>query len=181
MHEPSSPATHVAASGSRGNEAVTRRSWLLDAAFALLVIAAVLAIACLHYEGQTLARGPDQADIQLSFFYDASRAIREEGLWAAMYTPGLQAGIPNWSNPHGHPLYPLFFNWLGSDATVFDTLDRLNWIIYLHLAILGGGAFQLARMLGVRLLPAIGVGLVLPWFPAIRSAAAWPEIIAGLS
>ena len=181
MRKPSFPATNVAASGSRGNEAVTRHAWLLDAAFALLVIAAVLAIACLHYQGQTLARGPDQADIQLSFFYDASRAIREEGLWAAMYTPGLQAGIPNWSNPHGHPLYPLFFNWLGSDATVFDTLDRLNWIIYLHLAILGGGAFQLARMLGVRLLPAIGVGLVLPWFPAIRSAAAWPEIIAGLS
>ena len=181
MRKPPLPAKNVVATGSLANDPVTRHAWLLNAAFALFVIAAVLAIACLHYQGQTLARGPDQADIQLSFFYDASRAIREEGLWAAMYTPGLQAGIPNWSNPHWHPLYPLYFNWLGSDTNVFDTLDRLNWIIYLHLAILGGGAFQLARALGVRLLPAIGVGLLLPWFPAVRSAAAWPQIIAGLS
>lgn len=174
-------ATNSAASGLPAHDAASRGPWWLHAACILFVVAAVLAIACLHYRGQTLARGPDQADILLSIFHDASRAIGEEGLWAAMYTPGLQAGIPNWSNPHQHLLYPLYFNWLGSDTSVFDTLDRLNWIIYLHLAILGAGAFQLARSLGVRLLPAIAVGLVLPWFPAIRSAAAWPQIIAGLS
>jgi hypothetical protein len=181
MRKPAIFATNDAASGLPARDAASRGPWWLHTACTLFVIAAVLAIACLHYRGQTLARGPDQADILLSIFYDASRAIREEGLWAAMYTPGLQAGISNWSNPHQHLLYPLYFNWLGSDASVFDTLDRLNWIIYLHLAILGAGAFQLARSLGVRLLPAIAVGLVLPWFPAMRSAAAWPQIIAGLS
>ena len=181
MRKPAIFATNDAASGLPAHDAASRGPWWLHAACTLFVIAAVLAIACLHYRGQTLARGPDQADILLSVFHDASRAIREEGLWAAMYTPGLQAGIANWSNPHQHPLYPLYFNWLGSDMSVFDTLDRLNWIIYLHLAILGAGAFQLARSLGVRLLPAIAVGLVLPWFPAIRSAAAWPQIVAGLS
>jgi hypothetical protein len=181
MRKPAFSATNGAASGLPAHDAASRTPWWLHTACTLFVVAAVLAIACLHYRGQTLARGPDQADILLSIFYDASRAIREEGLWAAMYTPGLQAGIPNWSNPHQHLLYPLYFNWLGSDTNVFDTLDRLNWIIYLHLAILGGGAFQLARSLGVRLLPAIAVGMVLPWFPAIRSAAAWPQIIAGLS
>jgi hypothetical protein len=181
MRKPAIFATNDAASGLPAYDAASRGPWWLHTACTLFVIAAVLAIACLHYRGQTLARGPDQTDILLSIFYDASRAIREEGLWAAMYTPGLQAGIANWSNPHQHLLYPLYFNWLGSDMSVFDTLGRLNWIIYLHLAILGAGAFQLARSLGVRLLPAIAVGLVLPWFPAIRSAAAWPQIIAGLS
>lgn len=181
MRKPAFFATNHAASGLPAHAAATGEPRWLHAACTLLVFAAVLAIACLHYQGQTLARGPDQADILLSIFHDASRAIREEGLWAAMYTPGVQAGVANWSNPHAHPLYPLYFNWLGSDSSVFDTLDRLNWIIYLHLAILGGGAFLLARSLGVRLVPALAVGLVLPWFPAIRSAAAWPQIIAGLS
>lgn len=150
-------------------------------ACALLLVAAVFAIAAVHYRGQTLARGPDQADMLLSFFHEASHAVEEEGLLAAMYTPGVRAGVPNWSNPNYHPLYPFYFNWTGADATVEDTLDRLNFIIYFHLAILGAGAFALARALGVRWLPAIAVGLVLPWFPAVRSAAAWPHIIAGMA
>lgn len=158
-----------------------RDGWLVTSVCALLVLAAVFAIALVHYQGQTLARGPDSADVLLSFFHEASRDVREEGMWAAMYTPGVLAGIPNWSNPNFHPLYPLYFNWLGGDHTVFDTLDRLNLIIKLHLAILGCGGFVLARALGVRLVPAICVGLVLPWFPAIRSAAGWPQIIAGLA
>lgn len=157
-----------------------QRGWI---AFAgpLFVFLAVLAIAALHYRGQTLARGPDQADMLLSFFHEASHAVEEEGLLAAMYTPGVRAGVPNWSNPNYHPLYPFYFNWVGADATVEDTLDRLNFIIYFHLAILGAGTFLLARALGVRWLPAIAVGLALPWFPAVRSAAAWPHIIAGMA
>jgi hypothetical protein len=163
-----------------GSRALQQRGWIALAG-PLLVFLGVLAIACVHYRGQTLARGPDQADMLLSFFHEASHAVEEEGLLAAMYTPGVRAGVPNWSNPNYHPLYPLYFNWAGADATVEDTLDRLNFIVYLHLAILGAGAFALARALGVRRLPAIAVGLVLPWFPAVRSAAAWPHIIAGMA
>ncbi|MEP6633187.1 MAG: hypothetical protein ABJA62_03175 [Luteimonas sp.] len=158
-----------------------KRPWVLNALCALLVVAAVLIIAVAHYDGLTLIRGSDSADILLSYFFDASRSIHEEGLWAAMYTPGAQAGIPNWSNPNFHPLYPLYFNWLGPDATVFDTLTRMNAIVLLHLAVLGGGGFYLARRLGVRLIPALCVGLALPWFPAVGSATGWPQIIAGLA
>ncbi|MGH8030924.1 MAG: hypothetical protein ACREO8_00800 [Luteimonas sp.] len=161
--------------------APVRSAWSATVLQATLVMATVLVIAIVHYHGQTLARGPDQADILLAIFHDASRVIAQEGLWAGMYTDGLRAGISNWSNPNLHLLYPLYFNWAGADASVFDTLDRLNHIIYLHLAILGGGGFVFARALGVRTLPAIAVGLVLPWFPAVRSAAAWPQIIAGMA
>lgn len=157
------------------------RALLVESSVTLLVLAGVLAIAWIHYAGQTLARGPDQADMLLAFFHEASHAVAEEGLLAAMYTPGVRAGVSNWSNPNFNPLYPLYFNWIGADASAEATLDRLNAIIHLHLAILGAGGFLLARALGVRMLPALGVGLLLPWFPAVRAAAGWPHIIAGLS
>ena len=146
-----------------------------------IVFAVVLCIAGIHYQGQTLARGPDQADMLLAFFNEASHAIAEEGLLAAMYTPGVRAGESNWSNPNYHMLYPLYFNWAGADASPAATLDRLNFIVLLHLALLGAGAYTLARALGVRVAPAIVVGLIIPWFPAVRSAAGWPHIIAGMA
>lgn len=150
-----------------------------SAGWPLLCFAAVFAIAAVHYAGQTLARGPDQTDILLALFHDASHAIASDGLLAAMYTPGAFGGIPNWSNPNFHLLYPLYFNWAGADATVSATLDRLNLIIHLHLAILSAGTFVLSRALGVRLLPAIAVALLVPWMPAVRAASGWPHIIAG--
>ncbi|MBJ6983464.1 hypothetical protein [Luteimonas sp. MC1750] len=146
-----------------------------------MVFAMVFGIACLHYQGQTLARGPDQADMLLAFFNEASHAIEEEGLLAAMYTEGVRAGESNWSNPNYHMLYPLYLNWAGADASPAATLDRLNLVIVLHLALLGAGAYALARALGVRVVPAVLVGLAIPWFPAVRSAAGWPHIIAGMA
>ena len=158
----------------------TRHRW---GTFALpaLVFALVFALASLHYQGQTLARGPDQADMLLAFFNEASHAIEEEGLLAAMYTEGVRAGESNWSNPNYHMLYPLYLNWAGADATPADTLDRLNLIALLHLALLASGAYALARALGLGIAPAIVVGLAIPWFPAVRSAAGWPHIIAGMA
>lgn len=147
----------------------------------VLVFALVFALASLQYQGQTLARGPDQADMLLAFFNEASHAIEEEGLLAAMYTEGVRAGESNWSNPNYHMLYPLYFNWAGADATPAATLDRLNLIVLLHLALLGSGAYALARSLGLGVGPALVVGLAIPWFPAVRSAAGWPHIIAGMA
>lgn len=161
------------------------RHWSLRALreFALLlaVMAAVFAIARVHYAGETLARGPDQADMLLAFFNEASHAIAEEGPLAAMYTEGVRAGESNWSNPNYHMLYPLYFNWAGADASPAATLGRLNFIVMLHLALLGAGACALARALGVRMALALAVGLALPWFPAVRAAAGWPHIIAGMA
>ena len=157
-----------------------RHHWRL-AALPALVFALVFALASLHYQGQTLARGPDQADMLLAFFNEASHAIEEEGLLAAMYTERVRAGESNWSNPNYHMLYPLYLNWAGADATPAATLDRLNLIVLLHLALLGAGAYALARSLGLGVAPAIVVGLAIPWFPAVRSAAGWPHIIAGMA
>ncbi|MBJ6982372.1 hypothetical protein [Luteimonas sp. MC1572] len=161
------------------------RHWSMRALreFALLlaVMAAVFAIARVHYAGETLARGPDQADMLLAFFNEASHAIAEEGVLAAMYSESVRAGESNWSNPNYHMLYPLYFNWAGADASPAATLDRLNFIAMLHLALLGAGACALARALGVRTALALAVGLALPWFPAVRSAAGWPHIIAGMA
>ncbi|MBB1472857.1 hypothetical protein H5368_07415 [Luteimonas sp. MC1782] len=154
---------------------------LHELALLLAVMAAVFAIARVHYAGETLARGPDQADMLLAFFNEASRAIAAEGPLAAMYTEGVRAGESNWSNPNYHMLYPLYFNWAGADASPAATLDRLNFIVMLHLALLGAGGCALARALGVRMALACAVGLALPWFPAVRSAAGWPHIIAGMA
>lgn len=154
---------------------------LATLAWALVVFIAILGIARIHYHGQTLARGPDQADMLLAFFNEASHAIAEEGPLAAMYTERVRAGESNWSNPNYHMLYPLYFNWAGADASPEATLDRLNAIIVLHLALLGAGTFTLARALGVRVAPAIIVALAIPWFPAVRAGAGWPHIIAAMA
>lgn len=158
-----------------------KRAWLREILVLALVALAVFAIARVHYAGQTLARGPDQADMLLAFFNEASHAIEEEGLLAAMYTERVRAGESNWSNPNYHMLYPLYFNWAGADASPEATLDRLNFIIMLHLALLGAGTYALARALGVRPVPAVVVALAIPWFPAVRAAAGWPHIIAGMA
>ncbi|MEN1940081.1 hypothetical protein WCE39_03105 [Luteimonas sp. MJ174] len=157
------------------------RGFLREIALVVLVALAVFAIARMHYAGQTLARGPDQADMLLAFFNEASHAIEEEGLLAAMYTERVRAGESNWSNPNYHVLYPLYFNWAGADASPAATLDRLNAIILLHLALLGAGTYALARALGVRTALAVVVALSIPWFPAVRAAAGWPHIIAGMA
>lgn len=156
-------------------------AWLREAAVLVLVALAVFAIARVHYAGQTLARGPDQADMLLAFFNEASHAIEEDGALAAMYTQGVRAGESNWSNPNYHMLYPLYFNWAGADASPAATLDRLNLVAMLHLALFGAGACALARALGVRMAPAVAVGLAIAWFPAVRAAAGWPHIIAGMA
>lgn len=154
---------------------------LAPLAWPLLAFVLVLGLVGIHYQGQTLPRGPDQADMLLAFFNEASHAIDEEGPLAAMYTQGVRAGESNWSNPNYHVLYPFYFNWVGADASPDATLDRLNLIVRLHLALFGAGMFVLARALGVRTALALALAVAVPWFPAVRSAAAWPHIIAGMA
>lgn len=156
-------------------------SRLRDLAMLVLVACAVFAAAKAFYAGQTLARGPDQADMLLAFFNDASHAIAEEGPLAAMYGERVRAGESQWSNPNYHVLYPLYLNWAGADASPAATLDRLHLIVFLHLALLAAGGAALARALGAPLAVAAVAGLLLPWWPPVRSAAAWPHIIAGMA
>src|SRR5690606_5687957 len=85
---------------AREHRALPRWRSLATVGWPMLVFAAVLAIAAVHYQGQTLARGPDQADVLLALFHDASHAIAEEGPLAAMYSAGVRAGESNWSNPN---------------------------------------------------------------------------------
>ncbi|MGC1547376.1 MAG: hypothetical protein WA777_02500 [Rhodanobacter sp.] len=147
----------------------------------LLTGGVIFAIACLHYHGDAVVFGPDAENILAPLFFDISRSIGQHGLWAGMYAPGQFAGLPLWSSPWFHPLYPFYFNWLGSDTSIFDTVARLQWVDYLHLSIYGMGTYLLCREIGIRPWLAIAMGVSSPWLPAVQSTLPWPPILASFA
>lgn len=148
---------------------------------ALIVVAAILSLALLRFSGVALLHGPDADDVLVPMFFDISRSIGEHGLFAGMYDPGLVAGLSYWGSPSFHPLYPFYFNWLGSDATILDTLDRLKLVFFLHLAIYGLGSYLLGRAIGLRRAIAVAVGVIAPFLPAYLSVSPWPPISSSLA
>lgn len=142
---------------------------------------AIYVLESIYYHGSAVVYGPDAENILAPLFYDISRAIHENGLLAGMYDPGQIAGLSLWSTPYFHPLYPFYFNWLGSDASIFDTVARLRVVNFLHLAIYGMGCYLLSRGLGVRQWLAVAIGLSSPWLPAVQSMLHWPQILASFA
>lgn len=151
-------------------------------AFGATVIAGlVVLLAVVHFSGAAILHGPDADDVLVPMYFDISRAINEYGLFAGMYNSGLVAGLSYWGSPSFHPLYPLYFNWLGSDVTIVDTLDRLKLVFFVHMAIYAIGSYLVGRALGVRQWLAVAVGLAAPFMPAFQSVATWPPISASLA
>ncbi len=101
----------------------------------MMVAALVLLVAVFHFSGVAILHGPDADDVLVPMFFDISHSIGEHGLFAGMYDSGLVAGLSYWGSPSFHPLYPFYFNWLGSDLTVVDTLDRLKVVFFVHMVI----------------------------------------------
>lgn len=135
----------------------------------------------LAFRGTTFIHGPDAVDDTLLVTFASSNAIGRWGVLSAMYLPDILAGFSNWANPHFHVLYPLYFNWLGSDVDLVDAWARMDLVVELHLAIYGAGVCLLALTLGARRSTALIAGMAAPWFPAAMSAASWPQIIASLA
>uniref|UniRef100_UPI001951C601 hypothetical protein n=2 Tax=Gammaproteobacteria TaxID=1236 RepID=UPI001951C601 len=82
---------------------------------AATVAVIVLVVAVARFSGIAILHGPDADDVLVPMYFDISRSIGEHGLFAGMYDSGLVAGLSYWGSPSFHPLYPLYFNWLGSD------------------------------------------------------------------
>jgi hypothetical protein len=141
----------------------------------------IYVMASVYYHGSVVVYGPDAEDILAPLFYDISRAIHDNGLLAGMYDPGQIAGLSLWNVPYFHPLYPFYFNWLGTDASIFDTVARLRVVNFLHLAIYGTGCYLLCRSIGVRQWLAVAIGLSSPWLPAVQSTLHWPQILASFA
>jgi hypothetical protein len=142
---------------------------------------AIYLLASLYYYGRVVVYGPDAENILAPLFYNISRAIHQYGLLAGMYDPGQVAGLSLWNTPYFHPLYPFYFNWLGSDANIFDTVARLRVVNFLHLAIYGMGCYLLCCGIGARQWLALAVGLSSPWLPAVQSMLNWPQILASFA
>jgi hypothetical protein len=157
----------------------------LDACATPLTLLATGAAICLltsmYFHGAAVVFGPDAENILAPLFYDISRSIHQHGLLAGMYDPGQFAGLSLWDTPYFHPLYPFYFNWLGSDTSIFDTVDRLRVVIFIHLAIYGAGCYLLGRELGVRPWLSVAIGLASPWFPAVQSMLPWPQLLASFA
>ena len=147
----------------------------------LLIGIATYVLMSAFYHGAILVYGPDNEDILAPLFFNISRSIHHYGLLAGMYDPGQVAGLSLWATPYFHPLYPFYFNWLGSDASLFDTMARLRVIDLLHLSIYGSGCYLLCREIGVRQWLSIVVGLCAPWLPAVHSMLNWPQILASFA
>lgn len=175
------PVTHQASSAfdRLARLRVGPGAWTVLAAMCVAV--ATYAFATFYYAGKTTVVGPDAADVLATLFFDINRAMRTEGLLAGMFTPTLLGGVSHWASPHFHPLYPLYFNWLANDASLVDTWQRLDAINRLHLGILGAGGFFLSRALGMRWIPAVATGLLLPWYPAVQTTTAWTQIVSSLA
>lgn len=148
---------------------------------AVVVAALVMLMAVLHFSGVAILHGPDADDVLVPMYFDISRAIGKYGLFAGMYNSGLVAGLSYWGSPSFHPLYPFYFNWLGSDHTILDTLDRLKLVFFIHMAIQGVGSYLLGRAIGLRQCLAIAVGVSAPFLPAFQSVSTWPPISASLA
>ena len=142
---------------------------------------AIYVMTSLYYRSSAIVYGPDAENILAPLFYDISRAIHDHGLLAGMYDPGQIAGLSLWNTPYFHPLYPFYFNWLGTDASIFDTVARLRAVNFLHLAIYGVGCYLLCRGLGVQQWLALIIGLSSPWLPAVQSMLNWPQILASFA
>ena len=135
----------------------------------------------LYFKNIALVYGQDCEEILAPLFFDISRSIHEYGLWSGMYDPGQVAGLSLWNTPYFHPLYPFYFNWLGTDANIFDTMARLQLIDLLHLSIYSAGSYFLCRTMGVRPLLSFAAGLAAPWFPCLYSLLCWPQILASFA
>lgn len=155
--------------------------WCATPIVMLVVGLGIYAMANTYYHNSVIVYGPDAEDILAPLFYDISRAIHEHGLLAGMYNPGQFAGLSLWNTPYFHPLYPFYFNWLGTDASIFDTVVRLRLVNLLHLAVYGSGCYLLCRGIGVRQTLAVVVGLTSPWLPAVQSMLYWPQILASFA
>lgn len=147
----------------------------------IIIGLAIYLFSAMYFHGAAVIYGPDAENILAPLFYDISRSIHEHGLLAGMYNPGQLAGLSLWDTPYFHPLYPFYFNWLGSDTSIFDTVARLRHVNFIHLAIYGSGCYLLSRQIGVRQWLSVAIGLVSPWSPAVQSMLHWPQILASFA
>lgn len=146
----------------------------------LVVLLSAISVV-MAYWGKTLLGHPDGTAIFAPFAYNVSRLVSIEGILGATYDPFILAGYSHWQNANYHPLYPLFFNWLGSDTQLEDTFARLEYVIRLHLVIYSLGIYILTRQLGASASSALVMAVVAPWMPAVLSTTGWPHILASLS
>lgn len=156
-----------------------RRSTTLLAMFATGTITYVFFY--LYFKNANIVFGPDVEDILAPLFFDISRSIHRHGLLAGMYNPGQVAGLSLWNTPYFHPLYPFYFNWLGSDASIFDTIARLRVVDLLHLSFYAAGTYLLCCSIGIRHWLALVIGVASPWLPAVHSLLNWPQILASFA
>lgn len=133
------------------------------------------------YSGRALLGQPDGTEIFAPFALDASLLVHREGLRGLLYDPYVLAGYSHWQNANYHPIYPLFFNWLGSDSSLADTLSRLEFVIRLHLVWYALGVYFMSRRLGASKLAGLVVAAAAPWMPAAVSTTMWPHIVAAMS
>lgn len=146
------------------------------------VLVAVLSVSVFFVlRDYALVSNPDAVNIFLPLVFDASRAVRQHGLFAMMYDPNVLAGYSHWLNANFNPAYPLYFNWLGSDGDGADTLRRLEFVVRLHAIILAVGAGVLARKFGANKWSAFVFALALPWVPAVQTTYSWVHIISSLA
>ena len=133
------------------------------------------------FKDASIPWGPDTENILAPLFFDVSRSIHHYGLLAGLYDPGQVSGLSLSNTPYFNPYYPLYFNWLGSDTSIFDTMVRLKIVDLLHLSIYASGSYLLCRSISVRHWLALAVGLSSPWFPAVHSLLNWPQILASFA
>lgn len=159
----------------------TPASRYMTPALMLSLAVAIYILATLYYRDSIVIYGPDAENILAPLFYDISRAVHAHGLLAGMYDPGQIAGLSLWNTPYFNPLYPFYFNWLGTDTSIFDTVARLRLVNFFHLAIYGTGCYLLCRGISVRQWLALAIGLSSPWLPAAQSMLYWPQILASFA
>lgn len=148
---------------------------------AIVIFIVNFIIACFVFYNSTFQIGPDQVEQMAPIFFRISNDIAQYGFSSAIYSPQFHCGIPHFYNPLYNPIYPLYFNWIGADSSIYETLRRLDFIVLLHFAILGSGIALMTRIIPVSLPLAAIAGLILTWLPAIQSIAHWTHSIAGLA
>jgi len=146
----------------------------------LLVVALCVLIRWI-FGSVALISNPDAVNIFLPMAFDSSQAARNYGIGAMLFDPNLLAGYSHWLNANYSPLYPFFFNWMGSDETSFDTLLRLEFVVRFHMVVLALGGYWLARELGASRWASFFAAFILPWLPAVQTTFGWPHIIASLA
>ncbi|MEG3789792.1 hypothetical protein V1318_06635 [Lysobacter sp. CCNWLW3] len=153
-----------------------------DDVLAYLAVAVVaIVLVWVGYHGRALLGHPDGTEIFAPFALDASLLVQREGLHGLLFDPYVLAGYSQWQNANYHPIYPLFFNWLGSDSSLSDTLSRLEFVIRLHLVWYALGLYFMSRRLGASKLAGFVIAAAAPWMPAAVSTTMWPHIVAAVS